>query len=184
MPTLTNNTTLNADITLSKQEGTVLTLKTKEKYVDKDIEITMNAAQDTVEVLGGVLEDMSASILANNATLSTTNTSGIVITPIANATRSAITTSKKTNGWVNLNKDSNLIDYDTYNWNGDSVYLKEVTLPLNSTFTVIAPDGMDSLVGSAIVGTSKIGDSMSTYTFSVDSYGVTTLLVNNNLSQV
>lgn len=50
MPTLINGDTLHDSITINKQSGTVVTLGTSEKYIEKDIQLTLNVQSGNVAI--------------------------------------------------------------------------------------------------------------------------------------
>ena len=156
MATLINGTTLNADITLTKQTGTKVVFDTDQKYVQKDIEINIAAQIATPSFKGGSLNNKDATAAFTNMTTSTTNTSGVVIATSGQAGRAAIQYNGAINGWVNASNNGTAMSaLSTDSWAGETYYATGVTLTNNKTFNITVPGG----------------DSTVTYTISVDNEG-------------
>ena len=103
----------------------------------------------------------SATASSDQATLATTNTSGIVITANATANREAVTYSAVVSGWVS--QSSGAIAYaassSETSLTASTYYLNSVTVPASKTFTVTT------------IGTTKVtSNSNSTGTITVNAY--------------
>lgn len=156
MATLINGTTLNADITLTKQTGTKVVFDTDQKYVQKDIEINIAAQTATPSFKGGALNNKDATAAFTNMTTSTTNTSGVVIATSGQAGRAAIQYNGAINGWVSASNNGTAMSaLSTDSWTGETYYATGVTLTNNKTFNITVPDGNSTV----------------TYTISVDNEG-------------
>ena len=156
MATLVNGTTLNADLTITKQTGTKITFDTDQKYVPKDIEINLSAQTASPSFTGGALGDKSASATFTNMTTSTTNSSGVVIATSGGASRGAVTYNGAVDGWVTKTNGANALSAgSSENWNGTTYYATGVTLTNGTQFNITVPDG----------------NSTATHTISVDSEG-------------
>jgi hypothetical protein len=75
-----NNTGTNmtTTVTLTKRTGTVLTLDTDKKYVEKDIALTLEAQSASPAFTGGAISG-TATATYTNASVSTTNDSGVSV---------------------------------------------------------------------------------------------------------
>ncbi len=156
MATLVNGTTLNADLTITKQTGTKITFDTDQKYVPKDIEINLSAQTASPSFTGGALGDKSASATFTNMTTSTTNSSGVVIATSGGASRGAVTYNGAVDGWVTKTNGANALSAgSSESWNGTTYYATGITLTNGTQFNITVPDG----------------NSTATHTISVDSEG-------------
>lgn len=164
--TLVNGATaLNDTITLAKQSDTVLTLNTAAKYVEKNVQLTINAPAATPDFDGGALNNKSATATFTNATTSATDTSGVVIQAKGAAGRDAVLFNGALNGWVV--KSDNAVASSAIassEWNGTTYYLTGVELSAPATgtraFSITVPNGNESPVS---------------FTFTVDANGNTTI---------
>lgn len=157
---LSNDTTLNATLTLTKQSGTVLTLNTDDTYVDKDIVFTLNAQTASPAFDGGALNGKAATATFTNMTTSSTDTSGVAILAKGTAGRDAVLYNGAVNGWVSASDDASAsAAISASTWNGTTYYATGVTLGNGKSFSITVPDGI----------------STKTYTFSVNSSGVTSI---------
>ena len=158
---LNNGTTLNGTITLNKQSGTTITLQTREQYINKLIELTVNAQTASVNVKGGALTNKTASATFSNATVSSTDTSGISVQTKGSAGREAVSYNGAVNGWVKIANNtvcSNAVSSSS--WNGQNYYLTGVNLTNGKEFNITVPNGN--------------GDTI-TFHFAVDANGNTTV---------
>lgn len=159
--TLVNGETLNGTFTLSKQNGTTITLNTQDKFNAKNVSLTFNAQSASPAFDGGALNNQSASAVFTNMTTSTTDTSGVVIATKGTAGRDAVLYNGAVNGWVSVADNtiaSSAVNSTT--WNGTTYYATGVTLSAGKSFSVTVPNGDDSFV---------------TFTFTVDANGNTTV---------
>jgi hypothetical protein len=156
MSTLINGDTLNATITLTKQNNTVITLDTDQKYVAKDIELVVNAQSASPSFDGGALNSKGASATFTNATTSSSNTSGISILAQGTAGRDSVLYNGAVNGWVNAADNATAsAAVASSTWNGTTYYLTGVNLTNGNSFNITVPDG----------------NSTTTYNISVDNQG-------------
>lgn len=169
------NGLFTGNITLTKQADTKVTLNTLNKYMPGNVELTLQAQEATPTFDGGEITDTAASIEVDNAEISTTtNSSHVTITPLAQSARTSVNYNGAVNGWVTAADNTTIIEADNEEWSGSTYYLNGVTLPASSTFTVTVPMYSKSLVGYATIDQSTIG-SVVTYTFTVDSEGYVTV---------
>lgn len=156
--TLTN---LAGSIQLTQQAGTIVTLKTNDKYVDGDIALTLSAKTASPSFDGGELNNTSASATFTNMTTSNTDTSGIIILTEGTAGRDAVLYNGAVNGWVSKNDNTPALTAATSStWNGTTYYATGVTLTNGKSFSITVPNGSNGTI---------------TFNFSVDSNGNTTI---------
>lgn len=165
------NGLFSGEVTLIKQADTKVTLNTINKYMPGNVELTLQAQEATPAFDGGEITDTAASIEVDNAIVSTTtNSSRVTITPLAQSARTAVNYNGAVDGWVTAANDTTIIEADDEEWSGSTYYLNGVTLPASSTFTVSVPMNNQSLVGYATIDNGIIGNIV-TYTFTVDAEG-------------
>lgn len=115
--------------------GGVTTI-TEAGYLPVDTVIT-NLATVTPQFDGGELTNKSASATGTNATLETTNNSGISILTKGTAGRAAVLYNGAVNGYVNVADNTTAsAAVASSTWDGTTYYLKNVTLPKDKTFAV------------------------------------------------
>lgn len=164
MSNLNNDSSWTGTITLTKQSGTLLTLSTDDKYVDRDVELTLNATAATPSFSGGVASGNSY-VNATNASISTSvNNSGIVLESEYSYSTTAVSYDGNVNGWVTESDGTVIVSSSSGSGNGTSYYLNGVTLTAPATgertFTITVPNGTNDTI---------------TFTFNVDSNGNTTI---------
>lgn len=140
------NTNMTATVTLTKQSGTVLTLDTNEKYVRKDIAITLEARSATPKFDGGTLSG-SASGTYTNATTSTTDTSGVKVVANAAASRAAVLYNGAVNGWVNKadNAATEVAAISNQALTPETKYITGVDIKTSKNFNITVPNGSDTI---------------------------------------
>lgn len=167
MPSLDNN--LHGSVTLTKQTGTILTIKTKDTvrnqgtYVPDDITFDLNAQTATPSFTGGAPSGTATFGTPTNCTLSNNNTSGVAVVTSGTCSRAAITYNGVVDGWVTANNGatptgggaSNAVNLGT-----TTKYLTKVVLTNGKTFQIEVPNGSSGNI---------------TFTFTVDSNGNTTI---------
>ena len=160
--TLVNGaTTLNDTITLAKQSDTVLTLNTAAKYVEKNVQLTINAPAASPSFDGGALNNKAATATFTNMTTSSTDTSGVAIQAAGAAGRDAVLYNGAVNGWVIASDNASAsAAVSTENWTGTTYYATGVTLGNGKTFDITVPNGANATV---------------TFRFTVDANGNTTV---------
>lgn len=159
--TLVNGETLNGTFTLSKQNGTTITLNTQDKFIAKNVSLTFNSQSASPAFDGGALNNTGASAVFTNMTTSTTDTSGIAIATKGTAGRDAVLYNGLVNGWVSVADNtiaSNAVSSTT--WDGTTYYATGVTIGAGKSFSVTVPNGENDSV---------------TFTFMVDANGNTTI---------
>lgn len=159
--TLINGATLNGTFTLNKQNNTLITLDTAGKYLQKAVQLTLNAQTASPSFDGGALNNKSATATFTNATTSATNTSGVAIQAKGAAGRDALLYNGAVEGWVSANDDAVAsAAVASSEWNGTTYYLTGITLGNSKTFDITVPNGASSPV---------------TFRFAVDASGNTTV---------
>ena len=99
--------------------------------------VVTNLATVTPAFDGGALTSKGASATGTNATLETTNNSGISILAKGTAGRAAVLYNGAVNGYVNVADNTTAsAAVASSTWNGTTYYLKNVTLPKDKTFAV------------------------------------------------
>lgn len=159
--TLINGDTWHGTFTLDKQSGTVLTLDTAEQYIEKSIELTLNAQGASPAFDGGALNNKGASATFTNMTTSASNTSGIAILAKGTAGRDAVLYNGAVDGWVTASDNataSGAVASST--WDGTTYYATGVTLTNGKAFDITVPNGTSGTV---------------TFHFAVDASGNTTI---------
>ncbi len=155
---------LSDSITIDQQTGTQLLFDTAGKYIPNSIELNVSVQEAITTISGGALSG-TATASANNSscTLSNTNTSGVSFTTACTPTRTAVTCSTSTAGWVEgtvntlAANSSTAMTPTTYYITG--VHLVAPTAGSTNVFTVTVPNG----------------NSTQTITFNVDSSGNVTI---------
>ena len=136
------NTNMSATITLTKRTGTILTLDTDQKYLKKDIALTLQAQSATPAFDGGTLSG-SASGTYTNATTSTSNTSGVSVVAGAKASRTAVLYNGAVNGWVeksdNAGTGVNAITDQALT--SETKYITGVDIKASKNFNITIPNG-------------------------------------------
>ena len=162
--TFTNDSgTWKGTRTLSSSGNHTYRIKTSTTYVDKNIELTINAPAATPVVTGGGLNNKGATATFTNMTTSSTDTSGVAILAKGTAGRAAITYNGNVNGWVTANSGATpsgggAVSAST--WNGTTYYATGVTLTNGKSFNITVPNGNSDSI---------------TFHFSVDDNGNTTV---------
>lgn len=149
------------DISLTQRTNNTFSFLLENKFVDKNVELSISANSATPSFDGGELVNTNATATFTNATASTNDTSGIAVQTKGSAGVGAVTYDGAVNGWVNVNDDSVAKSAVSSNqWNGDIYYLTGVTLGNGKSFDITVPNGSSGTV---------------TFHFSVDANGNTTI---------
>lgn len=160
---LTEDTNLTGTVTLLKATGTKITFDTDQKYITKDIEITVNATTASPSFTGGVVSG-TATASATNATISdSTNNSGVSIVAAGSATRGQVTYNGAVGGWVTKTNGAEALAAGSATaLTNKTYYINGVTIPIpssgNNIFNVTVPNGNNDTI---------------TFVFKVDSGGNT-----------
>lgn len=148
---------LYGTVVINKKNGTKITLDTDKKYVNKDIELTINAQEATPSFDGGELDNLSSTITYSNMEVSRSNSSGVFISSRATAGRKAVLYNGDVNGWVNANDNENVIPaINSTEITGLNYYVTGITLGSEKEFHITVPYGQNTM----------------TYYFSVDQNNV------------
>lgn len=161
MSTFNKGTTWNGTVTLSKQSGTKVTIPTKNQYLDRNIEVTVNASTASPSFSGGGISIRNASITANNLSYSSSNNaSGVYVTTSISFTRDAITYNGAVNGWVSKSNRASAVAATHHTLSGPACYINGVVLENGKSFDITVPNGSSGTL---------------MYHFSVDDNGNTTI---------
>lgn len=161
MSTFNKGTTWNGTVTLSKQTGTKVTIPTKNQYLDRNIEVTVNAPTASPSFSGGDISNSNVGITAKNLSYSSSNNeSGVYVIPLTSFTRNAMTYNGAVNGWVAKSNGTSAVAASYYNLNGTPCYINGVVLENGKSFDITVPNGSSGTL---------------TYHFSVDANGNTTI---------
>ena len=126
-----------ADITLLKQSGTVLTLNTKDKYVNDNVSFDINANSATPAFDGGTLSGGSTAEFTHLTTSSTNN--GIIVQTKYTAASTAVLYNGAVNGWVNKADNTEaLAAQSKSSTNGTAYYVTGVRVPDYASFDIEA----------------------------------------------
>lgn len=140
MSQLNNGANFTGTITLSKPSDTVLTLSTSDNYIDKNIVLSLEAPTVVPSFTGGSLVSKSAEASFSNATVSSTDISGVLIQTLGTAGRASITYGSSVNGWVSISQNSEAFPaMSSVSWSGSNYYLNGVTIGVNKAFDVAVP---------------------------------------------
>ena len=121
-------------ITLNKQSNE-LSLTTKEKFTDTDLNITLNVKTATPQFDGGTLSG-SSTATGTNVTLSSTN-NGIKVQTKYNASSTPVLYNGAVSGWVTAADNEQIIgSQSTGSTNGTAYYITDVTVPKDKSFAV------------------------------------------------
>lgn len=139
-------TNMTGTFTLQKRTGTILTLETDQKYIPKDIVLTLEAKPATPTYTGGAING-SASATYSNATTSNTNTSGVSVQAKASANRANVTYSAAVNGWVNANNGATAFSGTTSatTLTPETKYITGVNIGTSKNFDITVPNGEDTV---------------------------------------
>ncbi len=144
MAKLTENTNWTGSFTITSGSGKTVTLDTNEKYVARDIAITMVPQSATPAFDGGGVTG-SVTAAYTNATTSTSDTSGVKVDASAKYSRAAVLYNGAVNGWVNKANDAatgiNAISNQALTANPDTKYITGVTIGNSKNFDITIPNG-------------------------------------------
>lgn len=143
-----NNTGTNmtTTVTLTKRTGTVLTLDTDKKYVEKDIALTLEAQSASPAFTGGTISG-TATATYTNASISTTNDSGVSVQAKGSANRAAVTYSGAVNGWVTANNGATAYgaSASATALTPETKYITGVDIKTSKNFNITVPNGSSSI---------------------------------------
>ena len=143
-----NNTGTNmtTTVTLTKRTGTVLTLDTDKKYVEKDIALTLEAQSASPAFTGGAISG-TATATYTNASISTTNDSGVSVQAKGSANRAAITYNGAVNGWVTANNGATAYGASSSAATliPETKYITGVDIKASKNFNITVPNGSSSI---------------------------------------
>ena len=127
------------DIYITKQSGTVLTLNTKDKFVNDDLTFNIGATPDNPSFTGGTLTaNATIQSLGNNVVLhETTNNGGIIVQSYYTASTTDVTYANNVNGYVV--KSSGTVarsGQDVGPREGKRYSISEITVPAATSFKV------------------------------------------------
>lgn len=139
-------TNMSKSLTITSSSGKTITLDTDKKYVEKDIVITMVPQAATPEFDGGVLSG-SASGTYTNATISTTDTSGVKVVANAKASRTAVLYNGTVNGWVNKadNAATEITAISNQALTPETKYITGVDIKESKNFNITVPNGANTV---------------------------------------
>ena len=161
MSTFNKGTTWNGTVTLGKQTGTKVTIPTKNQYLDRNIEVTINAPTASPSFSSRGIKNYNVGITAKNLSYSSSNnTSGVYITPSASFTMNDITYNGAVNGWVSKSNGASAVAATQHILSGSARYINGVVLENGKSFDITVPNGSSGTL---------------TYHFSVDANGNTTI---------
>lgn len=150
---------------LEKQSGTIITLKTKNNFVEDDIALTLSAK--TASPTFKAAPTGSSTATSSTASISSsTNNSGVLIQTKYSIDAATISYNAAANGWINKAADATTGSSTTAlnATNGTAYYINGVTLTAPSSgtrsFTITVPNGSAGTL---------------TFNFSVDADGNTTI---------
>ena len=157
---INNGTKWTGSIELAKRTGTIIQLNTNENYLDKNIELTVNALSATPAFSGGVASSQSIGLTKTNVVTSSTDTSGVSIRASVEGNVSAVTYDGTVHGWVNALDGDSAKAASSFSWQGDAQYITGVTIENGKSFDITVPNGSSGTI---------------TFHFAVDASGNTTI---------
>lgn len=81
MPTLINEDTLHDTITITKQSGTTVTFEASGKYIEKDIELTLNVKAGSASVPNTTLTSNPSITMSNTGLVTASNGNTFYLLP-------------------------------------------------------------------------------------------------------
>lgn len=138
---------LTAPLTITKQTGTTITFSTDGKFVEKDIEITIEAQEANLRFKGGELSEQTAAIApSTEIKFSSVGTSGLLVRPYASASVSDVRTRGTASGWVEFENNALIIPGESApEWYGAVQYITGVTLTNGKEFDITVPNGNSTI---------------------------------------
>lgn len=149
----TTNDIWSGTFQLTKQNNTKITLATNDKYIDKNIELTVNAQAATPSFTGGAITG-STSASSTTATIDNSiNNSGVTFSITGTAARDAIQYATAVNGWVYKAADAEAYSASTStSITGATYYINGVQITAaassatDKTFIITVPNGSGSTI--------------------------------------
>lgn len=163
MNLIDNGSALTGDITVDKQSGTVVTLNTSEKYVDKPIQLNVDVVKGEAAIEGKVITDQIVDIRLNENTGSISGEYYIVFPVEAKVTK---------NGYIDSVDNTTMTVYGTGNFQlntlSDTTYTPSTTDQVISAKAYLTGDqtisGDANLVAANIKSGTSIFGVSGTYT--------------------
>lgn len=142
MATLTSGTNWTGSFTITSKNGKTVTLDTDQKYVEKDIAITMTPQAASPAFDGGTISGQASAAYTNAAT-STSNTSGVSVVASAKANRTAVLYNGAVNGWVEKadNAGTGVDAISNQALTPETKYITGVTINTSKNFNITIPNG-------------------------------------------
>ena len=141
MATLTNNTNWEKTFTITASTGSIITLDTDNKFVEKDIKLTFVPQSATPAFDGGTISGTAAATYTNCSTTST-DISGVKVVASATANRSAVLYNGAVNGWVTRADNANASSaVNNQALTSTFKYITGVTINTGKNFNITIPNG-------------------------------------------
>ena len=146
MAKLTDSTNWTGNFTITSGSGKTVTLDTDGKYVAKDIAITMVPQAATPAFTGGAISG-TATATYTNASVSTTNDSGVSVQANGSANRAAVTYNGAVNGWVTANNGATAYGASTSatSLTPETKYITGVDIKTSKNFNITVPNGSSTI---------------------------------------
>lgn len=140
MATLTNNTNWEQSFPISTSAGRTISLETKNKFIDKDIAITMIPVTASPQFDGGGITGNIGTTFTNSTT-SASDTSGVKIVASASTSRAAVLYNGAVNGWVTKADNTTASAAVTKSLDSKTTYITGVTINTSKNFNITVPNG-------------------------------------------
>lgn len=140
MARLTESTNWIGNFSITAASGRTITLDTDNKYVAKDIAITMVPVTASPQFTGGGITGNIGTAFTNSTT-STSDTSGVKIVASASTSRSAVLYNGAVNGWVTTAANTTASTAVTQALDSKTTYITGVTINTSKNFNITVPNG-------------------------------------------
>ena len=138
-----DSTNFTGSYELTQRTGTKFTFDTDAKYLKQDIEFTVSAKSATPKFDGGGVTGTPSGSYTN-ATISTTDTSGVKVVSSATYNRAAVLYNGAVNGWVtkadNAATEVTALSNKTLG-TAETKYITGVDIKASKNFNITIPNG-------------------------------------------
>jgi len=184
--TMISGSSFSSAITITKSSGTKLTFLTSNKFVDRNMELEINAQSASLDLAGGGLINESLSFGGTGLSFTSLSSSGSIryvgpLTVTASAFKEAVTVNSDINGWVNAASGAQVVAADSMALSSNA-YLSGATFGSSQGMIITSPDILND---GYTVETLAITDGSGEFQFDIaDERAFISQIKDNNLSEV